>query len=264
MSRYLSEEEINLLLEEPIDHSFDDNDSDIGSDATENSEHDSHPEIELDSDDLRSDSEDFDDLLMDLNSSSSQRQTLQSSQTSQTEAQPKTRPENIIRFTPGPKTNSRDCDTILNTFRQFMDQKMLRLIVEQTNQKIASSHTANPSNKIQSYNKLTNEREMLAYIGLCYLIGVTKSAHENVIDLWDYYGRGRDIFRAVMPLRRFQFITQKLCFDHIISREARKAAGDKLALFSEIFKIFRENCRKNYEVSEYVTIDEMLRGFRGR
>ena len=141
----------------------------------------------------------LDGKLMDLNTSSSQRQTLQSSQTSQTEAQPKTRRENIIRFTSGPKTNQRDCNTILNTLRQFMDQKMLRLIVEQTNQKIASSHTTNPSNKVQSYNKLINEREMLAHIGLCYLIGVANSAHENVKDLWDYYGRGRDIFRAVMP-----------------------------------------------------------------
>ena len=264
MSRFLSEEEINLLLEEPNDNSFDDNDSDIGSDATENSEHDSHPEIELDSDDLRSDSEDLDELLMDLNSSSSQCQTQQSSKTSQLSTQLKTRAENIIRFTPGPKTNARDCDTISNTFRQFMDHRMLRLIVEKTNQKITSSQTNNPGHKTQSYNKLIDEREMLAYVSLCYLIGVTKSSHENVLDLWDNYGRGRDIFRAVMPTRRFQFITQNLCFDHKISREVRKAARDKLALFSEILKIFRENCRKNDELSAYVTIDEILRGFRGK
>ena len=191
MSRYLSEDEINVLLEEPIDNSFDDNDSDIESDVTENSEHNSHPEIEFDSDDLRSYSEDLDDSSMDLNLSSSQSQASQSSRTSQMSTQPKTRPENIIRCTPGPKTNSRDCDTILNTFRQFMDQRMLRLIVEKTNQKITSSQTNNPSYKIESYNKLTNDREMLAYIGLCFLIGVTKSTHENVIDLWDSYGRGR-------------------------------------------------------------------------
>ena len=49
-----------------------------------------------------------------------------------------------------------------------------------------------------------------------------------------------EISSELSCLRRFQFITQNLCFDHIISREARKAAGDKLALLAKFSKYFEK------------------------
>lgn len=67
-----------------------------------------------------------------------------------------------------------------------------------------------------------------------------------------------------MPLKRFLFLLTVIRFDNPDTREARKAGGDKLAPMSEIFQTFIENCKSNYNSYRYVTIDEMLVGFRGK
>ena len=264
MSRYLTEEDINTLLDQ-----CDDRDSDIESNITVNSEHNSESELDLNSENDLDDNSDNEMVSQTVSSQQLNDSYLSTNNSgSQSTSVTKTKAQNIYRSIPGPKVKAIECESPLETFRHFLDNKMLRLIVNQTNQKIDKEETKklinNQLRKKSTINQLTDEKEMLAYIGVCLLIGVSRSSHENICDLWDMNGRGRGIFRNVMPLRRFQFLTEHLCFDHIISRQSRKDNGDKLALFSEIFNIFRDNCRKNYELSEYVTIDEMLRGFRGR
>ena len=260
MNRFLSDDDINQLMDQ-----CDDRDSDIESDITVNSEHNSESELDLDSDN----ESEKDGSNNGLNIQSNRMSSISSNvSATQSTTVAKTKTHNIFRSNTGPKVKSYECETPLETFRLFLDNKMLSLIVNQTNQKInkqeAQKTIDNPMRKRVTTNQLTDEKEMLAYIGLCFMIGVSRSSHENVNDLLDMNGRGRGIFRAVMPLKRFQYLTEHLCFDHIMSREARKDAGDKLALFSEMFKIFHENCRKNYELSEFVTIDEYLRGFHGK
>ncbi|XP_031338368.1 piggyBac transposable element-derived protein 4-like [Photinus pyralis] len=60
-----------------------------------------------------------------------------------------------------------------------------------------------------------------------------------------------------------KFILRALRFDNVNDREFRKQF-DKLAPIREIFDDFVYRCKTNYNVSELVTIDEMLESFRGR
>ena len=71
---------------------------------------------------------------------------------------------------------------------------------------------------------------------------------------------GRDIFRSTMTLKRFQFLTQMIRFDE----KERRNREDKFSPIRQLFEQFKRNCKKNYELSEFTTIDEMLRAFHGR
>ena len=52
-------------------------------------------------------------------------------------------------------------------------------------------------------------------------------------------------------------------FDDKATREQR-VFDDKFALIREVFDLFNKQCMEMYILSEYVTIDETLRKFRGR
>ncbi len=89
-----------------------------------------------------------------------------------------------------------------------------------------------------------------------------RSNHENIYDLWANDGTGRDIFRATMSLKRFQFLVSCLRFDDKNTRILRK--DDKLGYIRTVWNLFTDNCKKYYTLSENVTIDETLRAFKGR
>ncbi|XP_035210184.1 uncharacterized protein LOC118184586 [Stegodyphus dumicola] len=111
--------------------------------------------------------------------------------------------------------------------------------------------------------KETNEAEIKAFIGLLYLIGLHKSSHVYIRDLWATDGTGIEIFRTTMSSTRFNFLLRCIRFDDIETRQSRKEL-DKLALIRELFENFVENCQKSYNVREYITIDEKLESFRVR
>lgn len=90
-----------------------------------------------------------------------------------------------------------------------------------------------------------------------------KSNRHNLEDLWATDGTGVEIFRDTMSLQRFKFLLRCLSFDDVSSREARRAV-DKLAPIRDIFDNFKRNCIQHYSLSEFVTTDEKLEGFRGR
>ncbi len=173
----------------------------------------------------------------------------------------RTEQHNIIRFKAGPKLKAEECQTILQVFRKFLTDNMLDLIVTHTNAEIF--RVTQKYNYAQSFNGDTYREEILSLIGLLFLSGVMKSAHENILDLWDTNGWGRNIFRASMSVRRFRFLVSCLRFDdknirsHLLTR-------DNMAHCRQLFEMFTHNCRKNYVLSEECTIDEMLRSFRGR
>jgi hypothetical protein len=60
-----------------------------------------------------------------------------------------------------------------------------------------------------------------------------------------------------------QVLLRCLRFDNKRDRKERKKT-DHLAPIREIFEMFVKNCRNNYSISEYCTIDESLVPFRGR
>jgi hypothetical protein len=102
-----------------------------------------------------------------------------------------------------------------------------------------------------------------AVIGFLFLAGLLRSYHVNTANLWAMDGTGTEILPCVLSEQRFKFIRRCLRFDNKSDREERKKI-DRLAPIRELFEMFVENCRNNYSISEYFTIDEILLPFRGR
>lgn len=63
------------------------------------------------------------------------------------------------------------------------------------------------------------------------------------------------------PLTSFNFTYSK--FDNIVCRHKRRET-DKIASSRAIFETFITQCKTNYSIREFMTIDEMLVAFRGR
>lgn len=73
----------------------------------------------------------------------------------------------------------------------------------------------------------------------------------------------RSFFTAAMPRDISLQLLRFIRFDDKTTRQDRKATN-KLAAIRDVWEVFAGNCRKAYEVSENVTIDEQLVGFRGK
>lgn len=66
-----------------------------------------------------------------------------------------------------------------------------------------------------------------------------------------------------MSLQKFRFLIRCIRFDDLDTRIQRKVT-DKFAPFREVFDLFINNCKQNYSIGEFGTIDETLVAFRGR
>lgn len=66
-----------------------------------------------------------------------------------------------------------------------------------------------------------------------------------------------------MSAQRFKFLLRVLRFDDCTTRQQRKAL-DKICHIREIFEMFVQNCKDNYTLPAFVTVDEKLEAFRGR
>lgn len=95
------------------------------------------------------------------------------------------------------------------------------------------------------------------------LSGVQKSNKLNLLDLFSSNETSPEIFRLAMSEQRFRFLLRHLSFDDKDTRLERREF-DKLALIRELFDLFVANCKNNFSMSQYVTVDEKLEGFRGR
>ena len=109
----------------------------------------------------------------------------------------------------------------------------------------------------------TSRREIMALLGLLYLIGTRKGHHANVRELWTADGTGVQILRACMSYDRVLFLLWYIRFDDLQTRPGRRQT-DKLAPICTILDIFVKNCQQCYNTSEFTTTDEMLHPFRGR
>lgn len=111
--------------------------------------------------------------------------------------------------------------------------------------------------------KDVSKTEMQACIGLLLLSGYKKQNHTHFLELWTTDGTGSEIFWACMGKNRFLFLLSVIRFDDKNSRNERKKI-DKLAAIRWVIDKFVENCKNNYSLGEFLTIDEMLIPFRGR
>lgn len=168
---------------------------------------------------------------------------------------------NILRIRMGCAVGeAKEAQTPLEIWKLFFTDSMVLDITNSTNIWVNS--------KRQNYSrerdtKETTPAEVKCVLGILYMAGVMKSSHQLLEDLWNCDGFGVEFFRCAMSIKRFKFLLIAMRFDDITSREDRQRI-DKLAPIRDIFEEFVENCKLNYRVSEFVTIDEMLDSFRGR
>lgn len=172
----------------------------------------------------------------------------------------RTRSENKVLRLPISRLGTRSLKNHKDIFKFFIDDEMLNILIENTNAYIESI----------AYNferdrdaKPTDAIEMQACLGVLLYAGVMKANRLNVEELWRSDGSGVEIFRLAMSIKRFLFLLRCLRFDRKETREARKSV-DKLAPIRELFDLFVNKCKTGYSLSEYVTIDEKLEGFRGK
>lgn len=182
-------------------------------------------------------------------------------------ASSRTRVTNIVSHIPGLsgpcRTNKPT--TPLQALSFFLDEYIINEVIARTNEKITELQATYGDQALScQFINHVDEVEMRAFLGLLYLAGVFKSSHEDINSLFATDGTGRDIFRATMTLKRFSFLLTALRFDNPATRRQRIEDGDKLAAISNLFDRFIGNCKINYSCGEYVTVDEMLVGFRGK
>lgn len=172
----------------------------------------------------------------------------------------KTSQKNIIKSSPGPTNYSENVSSECESFLKLLDIEMIDCIVTWTNKYILGIKS-----KYQRTRncKLTDRSEIMGLIGILFLIGIKKAHFVNVKELWDSDGTGMEILRAAMSYKRFLFLMRSLRFDDTETRSERRKT-DKLAAIRHIFESFTNNLKRAYNPTEFVTIDEMLVGFRGR
>lgn len=93
-------------------------------------------------------------------------------------------------------------------------------------------------------------------------MGVKKQSHTDCREIWDA-DTGSIISRACMSAKRFLFLLRAIRFDDTTNRQERRQS-DKLAPITAILDSFVSNCKNNYVLGEYMTIDEMLVPYRDR
>ena len=156
---------------------------------------------------------------------------------------------------PGPTSNASDTPTELEAY--------LKIIYETV--KCTNKYTQGIRHKFARERRCTetSRSEIMALLGLLYLIGTRKGHHANVRELWAADGTGVQILRAYMSYDLFLFLLCCIHFNDLQTRLGRRQT-DKLAPIRTILNIFVTNCRQCYNTSEFTTINEMLHPFRGR
>ncbi|KAJ8969914.1 hypothetical protein NQ314_001531 [Rhamnusium bicolor] len=164
-----------------------------------------------------------------------------------------------IRKLPGVKNAAKQAKTIMNCWKLFISDEMIKYIVKYTNQRLdlMTSSFHRPRDCPQ-----TDYEEILAFIGLLYLAAVKKGQHLNTEELWKSDGTAPDFFAATMSKKRFHQLVQSIRFEDATKRLETSAIGN-LAPVRETFQSFVTNV-KVLILPDSVTNDEMLESFRDR
>lgn len=163
-------------------------------------------------------------------------------------ARVRTLQHNIITHACGSKLTGEDAKDPLSIWHKLFDEEMLQQVLTWTNKKIASYRM-----KFARQNK----PELKAFVGFLLYSAAMKSNHERTSYLFARDGTGCEIFGCGMSENRFVILLLCLRFDNPDDR-AKMQNDDKLAAISFIFNKFVNNSQQQYELSECVTIDEML------
>lgn len=92
---------------------------------------------------------------------------------------------------------------------------------------------------------------------------MSKGNHENIREMWKDGPLSRPVFAVTMPRNWFEEITDCIRFDNLDTRQERREC-DKFALFCTLWDLLISQCKKNYNLSEFLCINKQLIPFRGR
>jgi len=131
----------------------------------------------------------------------------------------------------------------------FIDSTMRSYILECTNKRLPCD-----------CETITDE-EFLGFIGILYMLGVTKRRFVSVNEIWNpnslhYSG----VVSLAMSRTRFQTISRHLCF---YNKDKRPVVTDKLYKCRFVFDYFQAKLKAAFEPHENLTVDEQLYAFRG-
>lgn len=162
---------------------------------------------------------------------------------------------------------SKDCADVkdeISAFLKIINLDMIDSLVKYTNMYIQRNRTMEDPKKISKNSaKDTSRSEIMAVIGILFLLGYKKMSKIHLDEAWARDGTGIEILQGVMGLKRFRYLLASIRFDDTSTRLTRKTA-DKLAAIREFYDSFNDNCDKFYSPGDQLTVDEKLEPFRGR
>ena len=107
--------------------------------------------------------------------------------------------------------------------------------------------------------------ELIGFIGLNLLFGLTKKHDVEVSNIWNYSSIDHSDWASVCMSRdRFKNITTHICFDDFDMRMQTVTTDPKFHKMREIFDLFKNNLRDGMEPGSNLCVDEQLYAFRGR
>ena len=161
---------------------------------------------------------------------------------------------NVMRAAGGLSSiGRRHCrETALSNWQIFVDNQLLDMIVDCTNEKARSVNA----------NFVTNRNELNTFIGVGILIGVYKGRGEPIRAIWSE-SEGRKCITQFMSRNRFELITKYLRFDMESTRPTRRQRT-KWAPMGAVYDLWEQHLSSPFIPHKYVTVDETLVSFRGR
>lgn len=167
---------------------------------------------------------------------------------------------------PGPLPSLKH-DSIMNIFDKIFTPNLKTEIIKWTNAKAAYCYQVlNETRQRKRQWKPLTLSEFDAYLGCLLYIGAMRDAHRNLVSLWSIE-EGHVILRATISYERFRLITQFLRFDDSLSRRSQPRKHREISLLQPVesmVNIMNHNLTTVYQSDENLTIDEQLKGFRGR
>ena len=154
-----------------------------------------------------------------------------------------------------------DCNTLLEFFNFLINNQMVNLIVESTNNKI-ELYAREKSYLNKKSIEPVSPTEIRAYFGLLLLFGVLKKSRVAISEIWAEDSKENihhcSYATSTMSRDRFKIISCCISFDNIQTREERKVNDPKFFKMREIFDLFRQNIKQAFEPGYYLCVDETL------
>lgn len=168
---------------------------------------------------------------------------------------------NIVRSERAIRIGNKQLEKPSDALSLYLDDNFFDLLLQHTNAEMKRRREHTLSNQIHCLQDF-DVRELKAAVGIAMFVGATCASRESLEQMWsDVYGR--PILRAAMSLKRFKVFVAAARFDDKATRTER-IQTDRLAPIREMFDEFVDKCKRFYNPSPFVCVDESLLAFRGR